>query len=66
MQIETMTFTVLLVVALLGWLKNWLGLRTLVYFMQMKKYTPPSEQETKACTAAVIKRTFGRKGRTGI
>lgn len=46
-----------------GWLKNKIGLLTLTAYITKKGYTPPSDEETKACTDYVVKnllRDFGR------
>ena len=47
-------------ISVLGWLKNWLGLRVLVYYMETQKYTPPSDEEIAACTSWVISAIFRR------
>lgn len=44
------------VFALIGWLKNRLGLLTLCYYMQKNSYTPPSDAEMKECSRWVIRR----------
>ncbi len=58
-------WTVAIIVCVIGWVKNHVGLLVICYYMQTKGYTPPSEEEMKACSTAVIKRLLGRKGRTG-
>ena len=35
---SVIVLTILLGISVLGWLKNWLGLRVLVYYMETQKY----------------------------
>lgn len=59
--------TVILFIACLifaiGWLKNKIGLLTLTAYITQKGYTPPSEEETKACTDYVVKNLLHDLGR---
>lgn len=56
--------TVLLLVALgiscIGWLKNRLGLLTLIYYLESKNYAPPTEEEIESCSELVIRKAFHR------
>jgi len=47
-------------VCVIGWLKNRLALLAICYYMQMKRYTRPSDEEMKTCSQAVIKRLMSR------
>lgn len=42
-------------VCFIGWIKNKIGLLTLSAYIVKKQYTPPTEDEIKACTAYVVK-----------
>ena len=44
------------VVCAIGYLKYCVATRALVKYMQDKNYTPPSDAETTACTAWVVKK----------
>ena len=44
------------VVCAIGYLKYCVATRALVKYMQDKNYTPPSDAETTACTAGVVKK----------
>lgn len=43
-----------------GWLKNWLGLLTLAYYMESKGYNPPTEDEIELCSELVIRKILHR------
>lgn len=41
---------ILLIIALVGWLKNKLGLLVLVHYMDTKNCQPPSDTDIQKCT----------------
>lgn len=51
--------TGLLVIALVGWIKNCLTLHTLAYYMCAKDYPMPTDQETASCTEWVVRNALG-------
>lgn len=54
------------VIFLVGWLKNKVSVLTICYYLQIKNYAPPSDEEMKECSAAVIDHLFKRQGKTGF
>ena len=45
----------------LGWLREAIGLRAILLYMHGKRYTPPTEEELKACCRVAVRRMFGLK-----
>ena len=54
-------FAIIAVMCGIGWLKNAVGIRALLLYMLEKKYTPPTEEELKACCNVAVRRMFGLK-----
>lgn len=44
-----------------GWLFSKISFFTILAFMKKKGYTPPSDQEVKACTKEAVAYMFRRK-----
>lgn len=42
-------------ISAIGWAANKLAFMTVIAFMIQKGYTPPSDEETRACTRIVIR-----------
>lgn len=64
MSITTVILSVLLAICFVGWLKNKVGLLTLSAYIVKKQYTPPTDDEIKACTEYVIKNLLKDISRT--
>lgn len=45
----------------IGWLKDAVGIRALLLYMHGKGYTPPTNEELRACCDAAARRMFGLK-----
>lgn len=46
------------VVCALGWLKRYVSTLSLIYYMELKKYTQPNNAEMEMCTAYVVRQLF--------
>ena len=55
MQIMTLVFGVTAVVCAIGWVSRYVACAALVYYMQKKQYTLPSDKDIEECTAFVVK-----------
>lgn len=44
------------------WFFSWVGGRAIVLYMLGKGYTPPTDEELKACVMEVLRRTFHLEG----
>ena len=51
----TILLAVALGIALVQWLKNWIGLLTLTYFMETRNYDYPTGEEIELCCELVIR-----------
>lgn len=56
----------LLICFVVGWLKWKISTLSLSYYIIKKGYTPPSDSETKACTAYVIRKMLHQKDQTEL
>jgi len=54
----TVFFVATTVVASAGWFCYWVGSAALAKYMTDKGYTPPSDEEMKACCTYVLKKKF--------
>lgn len=54
----TIVLAIVAVICGIGWLKYYISTCALVYYLQRKGYTPPSDEEIQECTRWVIKRIF--------
>lgn len=55
MAIWLAILSLICVIAVIGWIKYKISLMALTAYLLKKEYTPPSEDEIKACTEYVIK-----------
>lgn len=51
----------LLIVTIIGWLKNRIALLILCHFMQTKNYPPPSDEELRTSSEYVLSHLVGVK-----
>lgn len=54
----TILLLVALGIAIVQWLKNWIGLLTLTYYLETRHYDPPTEAEIELCSRLVIRQLF--------
>lgn len=54
----TVFFITTTIIASIGWLTYWAGSAALAKYMADKGYTPPSDEEMKACCTYVWKKIF--------
>lgn len=52
----TAFFVLTTIISSIGWLCYWVGSAALAKYMMDKGYTPPSDEEMKACSTYVLKR----------
>lgn len=52
----TMFFAGTTIISSIGWLCYWVGSAALAKYMTDKGYTPPSDDEMRACSAYVLKK----------
>ena len=53
--VATILLAVALVIALVQWLKNWIGLLTLTYYLETRNYDYPTDEEIELCCELVIR-----------
>lgn len=49
-----------LVICALGWITRYISNMALIYYIALKNYKLPSDEDMKACSAEVVKRLFIR------
>ena len=54
----TMILTITTIISALGWFNYWIGSAALAKYILDKGYTPPSDEEMKACCTYVLKKLF--------
>lgn len=54
----TVFFILTTIISSIGWLCYWVGSAALVKYMMDKGYTPPSDEEMRACSTYVWKKIF--------
>ena len=57
-MLVTMILTITTIISALGWLNYWVGSAALAKYILDKGYTPPSDDEMKACCTYVWKKLF--------
>jgi hypothetical protein len=65
MEVKTTLTTILFittVICAVGWLNRWVSCAALVKYILDKGYTPPSDEETKACAEYVWNKLLRRRG----
>lgn len=54
-------FAVTTAICAIGWIINKVMFRTMIVYINKKGYTPPSDEETKACAEIAIRGLLGFK-----
>lgn len=54
----TIGFAVIAVICAFGWLNRWVGCAALAMYIASKEYTPPTDEELRACLAEVWRRVL--------
>ena len=58
LEMLTLFFIGTTIISSVGWFCYWVGSAALAKYMINKGYTPPSDDEMKACITYVVKKTF--------
>lgn len=56
----TIFFALTTVVCVIGWLSRYISTCAMIYYIEKKGYTQPSDSEIKECTLWVTKKIFKR------
>lgn len=57
----TFIFGITAIVCAVGWFCYWLSTAMLIMYMLAKGYTLPTEEESKACMIAILRKLFKPK-----
>lgn len=57
----TILFAVTTGICAFGWLNSWVARAAIIKFLLDKKYTPPTDDEAKACAEYVWKKLLKRQ-----
>ncbi len=57
----TIVFAVAALICAAGWLVTRISLLSVITWLIKKGYTPPSQEETLACSKEVVRKMFGLK-----
>lgn len=58
--------SILLACFVVGWIKWKISTLSLVYYIEKKGHTPPSDSEMKACAAYVVRKMLHQKDQTEL